>query len=392
MNTLKIYGQNKEAEDFLKEFLNNTLREIMVLINAEGGSLFIFNPKEDELILNSFYNSRNLLINGLRKRAGEGVTGTVLNIKTPILVKDINRDLRFQRNGFNHYKTDSFISIPLFSPQGLIGLINLTDKSTGEPFSEKDLEITVTISRYACEVIDAFKNYTGRKQELEKYANVGKLAAGIVHEINNPLDGVIRYTNILLEQTEEASATKDYLLEIKKGLKRIANITKSLLDFSHQVNSVSLHNRNYFNLNRLIDESLETLNHKIISAIQIKKHYNENIPRILDLGIQRVIVNMVKNALDAMPAGGTLEISTDIKDSALEINFKDAGIGIPREILEHIFEPFFTTKAIDKGTGLGLAICKEIVDKYEGEIKVRSSPGQGTDFTVLISKKYLENA
>jgi two-component system NtrC family sensor kinase len=95
--------------------------------------------------------------------------------------------------------------------------------------------------------------------------------------------------------------------------------------------------------------------------------------------------------LDAMPDGGTLEISADVNDSMLEISFKDSGCGIAQDNKEHIFEPFFTTKSVGKGSGLGLPICNEIINKYEGKIEVKSSPGQGSVFTVLIPQKNLKN-
>jgi len=104
------------------------------------------------------------------------------------------------------------------------------------------------------------------------------------------------------------------------------------------------------------------------------------------------MINLIKNALDAMPEQGQLEISTEIKDGRLRIYFKDTGVGIPEELQERIFEPFFTTKSIEKGTGLGLSICKEIVHKYDGEIKVSSAPGQGSTFIILLPERHLENA
>ncbi len=364
----------------LKGFLNSLLKEIMSAVNAECGSLFLFDSEHEELVLDSFYNSDNLHLEGLRRRIGEGIAGKVVDAKAPILVKDINSDLRFKRNGFNHYKTNSFISIPLFTSGGMLGLINLADKSSGEPFSEKDLEFAVSLSGYACVITD-----------LEKYASVGKLAAGIVHEINNPLDGVIRYTNILLSQMDSNSIAREYLLEIKKGLSRIANITKSLLEFSHLVNSNSSLGKEYADVYKIIDESLEFLKDRI-NNIKINKRYEKSLPLVLNIGLEHVFINIIKNALDAMPEGGILDISTALRDSIVEINIKDTGQGIADEIRERIFEPFFTTKAIDKGTGLGLSICREIIDKYEGKIEVRSSPKEGSTFTVIIPKKYLQNA
>ena len=389
-------------DEHLRNFLNSALKEIMSVVSAECGSLFLFDCQSKELVLNSFYNSNNLRLQGLRRRIGEGICGKVVDIKEPILVKNIDEDSRFRRNGFNHYKTKSFISIPLFTAGGVLGLINLADKSSGEPFSEKDLEFAVNLSRYGCIIVEHLLHSSKLQQEketldkqkllLEKYASVGKLAAGIVHEINNPLDGIIRYTNILLDQIENNSVRREYLLEAKKGLNRIANITRSLLEFSHQVNSDSLLPKKYTDLHTLIDESLSVLASKINGNIQIYKRYKENLSKVLDFGLSHIVINIIKNAFDAMPDGGILEISTDVKDSRVEISFKDTGTGMPPEVKERIFEPFFTTKSVDKGTGLGLTISNEIINKYEGRIEIKSAPGVGSTFTVIIPKKYLENA
>ena len=373
------------TDGILRSFLSGALKEIMSVVDAECGSLFLFDSHNKELVLNSFFNSDNLCLRGLRQKIGEGISGRVAATKKPILVKDIGADSRFPRNGFSHYKTKSFISIPLFTSQGvLLGLINLADKTKAGTFSEKDLEAVVTISRYVCLSYENFNN--------EKYASVGKLAAGVVHEINNPLDGVLRYTNILFEQMENNSVSREYLLEVKKGLSRIAGITKSLLEFSHQINFNSCEVKQYTDVHELIDESIDVLRDKCNGQYRIDKRYKNNLPRILDIGLTHVFINIIRNALDAMPDGGTLEIATDTKDSVVEIAFRDSGLGISSDVIECIFEPFFTTKSIDKGTGLGLAISKEIISKYEGSIEVQSLPGKGSKFTVLIPQRYLENA
>jgi signal transduction histidine kinase len=401
MNSIKIC-ENNEMNNLLKGFLNTTLKDMMFVLNASCGSLFLFDSVHEELVLDSFHNSGSLNLQGLRKRLGEGISGKVVATKVPVLVQNIDQDARFRNNGFSHYRTKSFISIPLFTSRGLVGLINLADKSSEESFSENDFKFAVSMSKYACLTIDSLCSSAGLKQEketlnkqkslLEKYASMGKLAAGIVHEINNPLDGVIRYTNILITQLENNSIAREYLSEVKKGLNRIANITKTLLEFSHQVNSHSPHNKKYVNVHELIDESLDVLKARLNGSIQVEKKYKEGVSRIMDFGLQYVFINIIKNAFDAMPKEGKLEISTDIKDSEIHISFRDTGPGMPSDVKTRIFEPFFTTKSIDKGAGLGLAICGEIINKYEGRIEVQSSVGQGSTFTVLIPKKFLENA
>lgn len=400
MPDLKINGSSDTDYILLRSFLSSTLKEIMSLINAECGSLFLFDSERQELVLDSFYNSQAQQLEGLKIRVGEGVSGKVVDIKTPILVKDINKDPRFKRSGYSHYKTNSFISIPLNASRGLLGVLNLADKSSGEPFSEKDLEFSIAISKYACLIIENFNICGKLRQEketlhkqkslLEQYASVGKLAAGVVHEINNPLDGIIRYTNILLDQLKDNSISREYLLEVKKGLNRIANITRSLLEFSHQINSTKP--KKYADINQLIDESLDLLRQKSNGNILVEKNFCSEVLRVLDFGLSHIFVNIIKNAFDAMPEGGKLEVATNLTYKEIEISFKDTGVGIPHDLKERIFDPFFTTKSIDKGTGLGLAICKEIISKYEGRIDVHSKAGSGTAFTILLPVKFLENA
>lgn len=313
MKEIKAEG-NYGIDNHLKKFLNNALRQVMTVVGANSGSLFLLDAKNKELVLDQFYNSSELYFKGLRQRVGEGVSGKVAELKEPVLVSNIDNDSRFKQNGFKHYHTKSFISIPLFGSKELLGIINIADKSSGEPFSEKDLEFAVSLSKYACIIVEHLLHFTElelekntldkQKASLEKYASVGKLAAGVVHEINNPLDGVIRYTNLLLEQIESNSIAREYLLEVKKGLNRIAKITKSLLEFSHQVNSCSCRVKEYVDVHKLIDESLELLSEKFHGDIRINTKYEKPLPRISDFGIQQVFLNIIKNAVDVMPMGG----------------------------------------------------------------------------------------
>ncbi|MFH1355397.1 MAG: ATP-binding protein, partial [Candidatus Omnitrophota bacterium] len=345
---------------------------------------------------------QKLELGGLRKKIGDGISGKIMEEKNPVLVNDIDQDDRFKRNGFNHYNTNSFISIPLVNQKGIIGLINIADKKSKEPFDSRDLEFASILSKYAATIVEHLQHSSELDHEkedlnkentlLEKYASVGKLAAGVVHEINNPLDGIIRYTNILIEQIENNSVNKEYLLEVRKGLNRIANITKSLLEFSHQVNSRGVDFKRYADLHSLLEDSIDVLSGKLEKNIKITKKYRKDLPRILDFGLQHVILNMINNALDAMPEGGELEIATDVDNLTVRIDFKDSGCGIPGEIMNNIFEPFFTTKDLGEGTGLGLAMCREIVNKYEGRIEVVSFVGEGSRFSILLPIKYLENA
>ncbi len=398
-----ISSSTSKSETIINNYLQGVLKDIMSILRAECGSIFIFDNEKKELILNAFYNAQELNIVQLRQKIGEGIAGKVADTKKAVLVKDIDFDERFQHNGFTHYRTNSFMSIPLLSPRGLLGIMNISDKSNREPFSDKDFAFVIMLCNYACIIADNLASaerliqekeaFNDEKQLLEKYATVGKLAAGIVHEVNNPLDGIIRYTNMLLTKMHLDAVAHEYLSEIKKGLNRIAKTTKSLLEFSHQVNSEPHKIKSYVSVNELINDSLDVFKNKIaLHNIRVNLILDKHLPAVADFGLSHVCVNIIKNALDAMPEGGMLEISSGLNNGAIFLKFKDSGRGIPEEIKTRIFEPFFTTKSIINGTGLGLAISHEIIAKYGGKIEFQSQLEKGTEFTVSLPKENIEHA
>jgi two-component system, NtrC family, sensor kinase len=377
-----------------KSFLNGTLKEMMGCLKAECGSLFLFDSRTDELVLNNFYNSQPLPIKGLRHKVGHGICGKVIRLREAVLVKDIDRDLRFHRNGFKHYRTGSFMAIPLFVNGSAFGLINIGDKSNGKQFSEKDLAFCVALARLACRIIENLLYSSRIRQEnerlfrekslLEKYAAVGRMASGIVHEIANPLDGVIRFANLLSDKIEKNPRSGGYLSGIKTGLNRIRDITLSLCNFGRQFKIEAGQERIDADVNKLLDDSLAIFQDRISGRIKIKRNYRKRLPPVADQGLQQVFINLIKNALDAMSEPGELRIRTGLRRNYLVITIKDSGHGILPEVRDHIFEPFFTTKNQEKGAGLGLSICKEIVNGYRGQISVQSKPGQGAEFCVAL--------
>jgi GAF domain-containing protein len=160
MNDNKIYENAG-----LGDFFNATLKEIMSACKAECGSLFLFDSDNKELILESLYNSVNINdVKGLKQRVGEGIAGKVADIKDAVLVKNIDQDTRFRRNGFNHYRTKSFMSVPLFSPRGIIGVINIADKRNGEAFDESDLSTANCLCKYASLAVDRLITYARLKK------------------------------------------------------------------------------------------------------------------------------------------------------------------------------------------------------------------------------------
>ncbi len=222
----------------------------------------------------------------------------------------------------------------------------------------------------------------------QKQASVGRLAAGVAHEINNPLTGVLTFTYMLLRRDDLDEEMKSDLETIANATNRVKDIVKGLLNFSRQVKL----NPEPSDINTIIKETIELIeNQALIKRIRINFDADINIPsKILDSSqFQSVVMNMIINAIDATDPGGRISVSTRInlstkgtKHKEIEIIIADNGSGIAPEQLDKLFDPFFTTKEVGKGTGLGLAVSLGIVEHHGGTISVESQPGEGSSFTI----------
>lgn len=229
-----------------------------------------------------------------------------------------------------------------------------------------------------------------RLLQSEKQASIGRVAAGVAHEINNPLTGILTFTRILQRSSDIGDKDRAHLQKVAESTVRVRNIVKGLLDFSRQTDL----DREPTEINRLIRAVISAMeNQALIKGVSIEFNPSEDLPMItLDRNqFQSVAVNLIINALDATAQGGTIRVSTGISLSAsdtgkksVEIAITDTGCGIPPENLDKLFEPFFTTKEVGKGTGLGLAVSYGIVQRHGGTIRVQSEVGRGSTFTIWI--------
>jgi two-component system NtrC family sensor kinase len=217
----------------------------------------------------------------------------------------------------------------------------------------------------------------------EKMASLGKMAAGVAHEINNPLTSILINTHLMLEKTEKNDTFYDNLSLIADETSRCSEIVKGLLEFSRQ----NPPQKDFADINELMNSTLNILeNQMTFQNINIVREMDKNLPQIeIDANkIKQVFWNLAINAAEAMPEGGTLTIITRYSNDKkfLEIKIIDTGIGIPREKIRKLFDPFFTTK--DKGTGLGLAVTYGIIEQHQGKIEVKSEESQGSTFTISL--------
>jgi two-component system NtrC family sensor kinase len=218
----------------------------------------------------------------------------------------------------------------------------------------------------------------------EKLASLGELVAGIAHEINNPLTGILVFTSLMGSDAKLHPALKSDLDTIIRETERCASIVRGLLEFARE----SIPQKNLSSLNGIMDAALALVRHQsMFQNIDIVKNYHQAIPDVMvdHNQVEQVFVNMLLNAGHAMPEGGELTIGSGVtKDGGYAyITITDTGCGIPEEIMSRIFDPFFSTKE-NKGTGLGLSISYGIINNHGGMIEVQSTVGVGTTFTIML--------
>ena len=222
--------------------------------------------------------------------------------------------------------------------------------------------------------------------QSEKQASVGRLAAGVAHEINNPLTGVLTFTHMLLRRDDINEEIREDLQTIADSTERVRRIVKGLLDFSRQTKIEP----EPTDLNTLIEQTIPLVdNQALVKGVIFCFDPGKDIPlRTLDRSqVQSVLLNIILNAIDATDKGGHINIYTRLSAGprqikAIEVEISDTGCGIPTECLDKLFDPFFTTKEVGKGTGLGLSVSQGIIERHGGTIRVQSTVGRGSIFTI----------
>lgn len=263
----------------------------------------------------------------------------------------------------------------------MVSKVPMRDKETGE------ITHVITVGEDVSMRVEAI-HAAGR---AEKLAAVGRLAAGVVHEINNPLATIsacaesleTRVEEGVFGESEDVSELQEYLGLIRSEAFRCKSITNNLLDFSRMRTG----NRFPINVGAVIKSSARLVNHQRRGDhIEIKIEAREDLPPVnADEGqLQQAIIALSTNAIDAMSAGGTLTFRAFAEPHRVVVEVSDTGHGIAPEDVSKIFEPFFTTKEVGKGTGLGLAVCYGIITEHGGRLSVRSNVGIGTTFSIFL--------
>ena len=385
--TFRKISKSVHTSKSVNEMLDLAVRTTAEALHAKGALLRILNLKSDEFELSASYGlSEKYLSKGhvARKR---------LYIDTcdhhgPIVIRDVPKDPRVQYpQEAQEEGIRMMMDLPLILANDVVGLVRIFFAEARD-FSEEELEFAEAIAEQCSYAIDKARlierqriEYQHLAGKTEKLSSLGRLAAGIAHEINNPLGGILLYGTNLIKKTPKEGPLHEGLEVIINETMRCKHIIQDLLEFSRDRPP----SKAMANINNIIEKTLSILENEFrLKHILIKRNLLKEMPEIfLDASqLEQVFVNLLINAIEATQVGGAVSIRSHLGPERewVRVEIADTGCGIAPEHLAKIFEPFFSTKP--KGTGLGLAVSYGIVQNHQGTIWATSQLGQGTCFTV----------
>jgi len=373
----------------VEEVLHLAVRKTTEALNARGSILRILNLKTGELELNAAYGlSDRYLSKG--HVSSTKVIEEICQENRAIIVQDVQVDPRVQYpKEAKEEGIKMMVDLPLFMGQNVVGILRIFFDEQ-RAFSEEELNFAVAIAEQCALAIDKARliekqqiQYDNLAIQTDKLSSLGRMAAGIAHEINNPLAGILLYSSNLVKKVPETGPLKKGLEVIIHETIRCRGIIQELLEFSRQREPV----KTLADLNGVINKALSILSNEFrLNRISLEKRLSDHLPEVLiDVNqIEQVFINFFMNAIEAIQGQGRVSVRSygDEDNQGVVVEIEDTGMGIPQDRLERIFEPFFSTKP--KGTGLGLAVNFGIIQKHGGQIRVSSQPGHGTTMTIRL--------
>jgi len=382
----------------LNILLTRIAHRAQILVDARGAELGLYNEK-DQVVTIVVSETPWENFPGIYIPIMEGIAGKMAVSGEPIVVRDYNswpgRLLPERQAPFR-----TAAGVPLKIKGQVIGTLTVMDDRDDKSFSEDDIQLLELLSPQASISIGNARLYQELQERIEaqrraesnlirsaRLAAVGEMAAGVAHELNNPLTTVTGFVELVMDDLDNTSAQyADLDLALQEAL-RARGVVRRMLDFSRPAEVQHIKT----DLNELVRQVLTLTRHMMnISGVSLDLELKDNLPWISadSNQIQQVLHNLISNAVQAMPSGGRLTIRTGTVEREgsnwVITEFVDTGIGIPPENLDRIFEPFFTTRVNNKGTGLGLSVSYGIVESHGGFIDVISQVGLGSCFTIFL--------
>ena len=291
-------------------------------------------------------------------------------------------------------KLGAALIVPGFIEKELVGFLVLGDKLSGAGYSLDDLHAFSTLAHEAVVAIENAKAYEellevnaqlrvayNRLVDQERLVTAGQFAAGMAHEIKNPLSAIKTFAQYLPERYQDPVFREKFFRIVQEEIDRINAIVRELLEFAKpaplQLQPVRVC--------QLLEDTLTLLSNQLLKqGVELRKSFHDNGTTVHadPKQLKQAVLNVLLNSLEAMPSGGRLEVGTEIRDGGMLLRVADSGCGIPEEHRHRLFDPFFTTK--ERGMGLGLAIVKGVVERHGGQISVQSRLGHGTTVELML--------
>jgi two-component system NtrC family sensor kinase len=379
----------------LDQILSQAMHGIQRILHVEAGALLLLDEDSGLLEFKKILSGSQERLVDFRLRLGEGIAGHVAQNGEPLLVLDAQNDPRFcpRVDEALAFATRSILCVPLKVKDRIIGVIEVINR-LDSPFDENDLwlldymagsvAIALENARLYTELSDFARELEKSQAQLilaEKLAAMGRLAASIAHEINNPLQAIHNCLHLTLKKPLNEEKKTRYLGMAQEEVERLITIVQRMLEFYRSSRGGMAPTDVHTIIENVLALSSKRLQHGKITVIKKLAPDLSAINAVSDQ-LKQVFLNIVINAIEAMPEGGELCIESKLNDDGdgLSVAFTDTGVGLSEKDQENIFEPFFTTKAT--GTGLGLSVSYGIIERHGGRIEVQSELGEGATFTV----------
>ncbi|MFH1860995.1 MAG: ATP-binding protein [bacterium] len=397
----KIDYQKKIGE--FTEIMNSTLEQrrishsilelVETSLGVENSVLMFSDDKNENFVVSEAKGLSSELLNKVRIRKDVDFLDWIKKYCCkPIDIGQLSIDHQF-RNFFIQNKEElqkikTAVLIPLIISDKSVALFSMGNRKTGEIFTYRNLDFLTALAKQFSVGIRNARLYEELKEvhrqlsHADKLAALGKLSAGIAHEIRNPL-GIIKSSAQILENRLKEKESEYKLVEfISTEVDRLSNIVNEFLEFAQSKEP----NLKRSNIDGIMDRILQLTNQMATKQkVEVKKRFDKRLPEVMvDIDqMYQVFLNMVMNSLQSMPDGGELQVNIGtLNHEFVQIEIRDTGKGIPEEIINKIFEPFFTTRA--EGIGLGLTIVNKIITDHKGIILVDSKEGLGTTFNIRL--------
>lgn len=389
----------------LKSALDVALQMATEVVGADTASIMLIDEETQELMIVAAKGLRDDVLRETRIKIGEGLAGLVAQEGEPQILNSDDLDERLKPLAHRTSTVTSAVIMPIKVEDRVRGVINVTNRRDGDRYNRDDLNTIATLSQQASLVIQKIELYESLEQQVarlsqalvelsktqaellqaDRLASIGQLAGGVAHEINNPLHIMLGRAEMLLDTIPEDSPGRRDVQILYDQAERLSKVVRNLLKFARRGSQGDM---GFVDVNTVIAETVELIEKQMTcDNIGISCRLDHALPRVEGSAgeLQQVFLNIMLNAYQAMRStGGKLQIISRKSDNNVEVIFSDTGPGIAKENQSRLFDPFFTTKPEGEGSGLGLSVSYGIVQAHGGRIDVKSKPGDGARFTVVL--------